>query len=179
MREKKESVEITSRLTNRSVNEGFSGGEKKKNEIFQMAMLQPKLAILDETDSGLDIDALRTVAEGVEPNLEDVITRRSPWSVALHIVNDEEVCRCEVPGRACPGAVGIGAIGLINTPIVGCIPLKLSGIITFGAKASAGFLLECTCIGAKVNFMRGTKSRCPCENRCLCYIHSTINRIKC
>lgn len=65
MREKKELVEIDSRLTNRSVNEGFSGGEKKKNEIFQMAMLEPKLAILDETDSGLDIDALRTVANGV------------------------------------------------------------------------------------------------------------------
>lgn len=65
MREKKEIVEITSNLTNRSVNEGFSGGEKKKNEIFQMAMLEPKLAILDETDSGLDIDALRIVANGV------------------------------------------------------------------------------------------------------------------
>ena len=65
MREKKELVEIDSKLANRSVNEGFSGGEKKKNEIFQMAMLQPKLAILDETDSGLDIDALRIVANGV------------------------------------------------------------------------------------------------------------------
>jgi Fe-S cluster assembly ATP-binding protein len=65
MREKKELVEIDSTLTNRSVNEGFSGGEKKKNEIFQMAMLEPKLGILDETDSGLDIDALRIVANGV------------------------------------------------------------------------------------------------------------------
>ncbi len=65
MREKKEIVEIDSKLANRSVNEGFSGGEKKKNEIFQMAMLEPKLAILDETDSGLDIDALRIVANGV------------------------------------------------------------------------------------------------------------------
>jgi Fe-S cluster assembly ATP-binding protein len=65
MREKKELVEIDSKLANRSVNEGFSGGEKKKNEIFQMAMLEPKLAILDETDSGLDIDALRIVAQGV------------------------------------------------------------------------------------------------------------------
>lgn len=65
MREKKAIVEIDSNLTNRSVNEGFSGGEKKKNEIFQMAMLEPKLAILDETDSGLDIDALRIVANGV------------------------------------------------------------------------------------------------------------------
>jgi Fe-S cluster assembly ATP-binding protein len=65
MREKKNLVEIDSNLTNRAVNEGFSGGEKKKNEIFQMAMLEPKLAILDETDSGLDIDALRIVANGV------------------------------------------------------------------------------------------------------------------
>ncbi len=65
MREKKELVEIDSALTNRSVNEGFSGGEKKKNEIFQMALLEPRLAILDETDSGLDIDALRIVANGV------------------------------------------------------------------------------------------------------------------
>jgi Fe-S cluster assembly ATP-binding protein len=65
MREKKSLVEIDSDLTSRSVNEGFSGGEKKKNEIFQMALLNPKLAILDETDSGLDIDALRVVAKGV------------------------------------------------------------------------------------------------------------------
>lgn len=65
MRERKELVEIDSALTNRAVNEGFSGGEKKKNEIFQMAMIEPKLAILDETDSGLDIDALRIVANGV------------------------------------------------------------------------------------------------------------------
>jgi Fe-S cluster assembly ATP-binding protein len=65
MREKKALVDMDNKLTNRSVNEGFSGGEKKKNEIFQMAMLQPKLAILDETDSGLDIDALRIVANGV------------------------------------------------------------------------------------------------------------------
>jgi Fe-S cluster assembly ATP-binding protein len=65
MREKKELVEMDNKLTNRSVNEGFSGGEKKRNEIFQMAMLEPKLSILDETDSGLDIDALRIVANGV------------------------------------------------------------------------------------------------------------------
>ena len=65
MEENKRLVEIQSNLTNRSVNEGFSGGEKKKNEIFQMAMLEPTLAILDETDSGLDIDALRIVANGV------------------------------------------------------------------------------------------------------------------
>lgn len=65
MAEKKKVVEMTTDLANRSVNVGFSGGEKKKNEIFQMAMLDPKLAILDETDSGLDIDALRIVATGV------------------------------------------------------------------------------------------------------------------
>jgi len=65
MREKMDMVDLHPQLTNRSVNEGFSGGEKKKNEIFQMALLEPKLAILDETDSGLDIDALKTVAHGV------------------------------------------------------------------------------------------------------------------
>lgn len=65
MKEKRELVELDNTLASRSVNEGFSGGEKKRNEIFQMAMLDPKLAILDETDSGLDIDALRIVASGV------------------------------------------------------------------------------------------------------------------
>ena len=65
MREKRKVVELDSKLSNRSVNEGFSGGEKKRNEIFQMAMLDPKLSILDETDSGLDVDAMRIVAEGV------------------------------------------------------------------------------------------------------------------
>lgn len=65
MKEKRAVVELDNRLASRSVNEGFSGGEKKRNEIFQMAVLEPKLAILDETDSGLDIDALRIVAEGV------------------------------------------------------------------------------------------------------------------
>lgn len=65
MREKRAVVELDNKLANRSVNEGFSGGEKKRNEIFQMAVLEPRLSILDETDSGLDIDALRIVAEGV------------------------------------------------------------------------------------------------------------------
>jgi len=65
MEEMKKLVDIHSKLTNRSVNEGIAGGEKKKNEIFQMAMLEPELAILDETDSGLDIDALKVVAKGV------------------------------------------------------------------------------------------------------------------
>ena len=65
VKEKMKLMEIDESLLNRSVNEGFSGGEKKRNEIFHMAVLQPKLAILDETDSGLDIDALRVVADGV------------------------------------------------------------------------------------------------------------------
>jgi len=65
LKEKQKLVEIDRTLINRSINEGFSGGEKKRNEIFQMAMLEPKLSILDETDSGLDIDALRIVANGV------------------------------------------------------------------------------------------------------------------
>ena len=64
MREKRKIVELDNKLANRSVNEGFSGGERKRNEIFQMAMLEPTLSILDETDSGLDVDALRVVAEG-------------------------------------------------------------------------------------------------------------------
>lgn len=64
MREKRAVVELDNKLANRSVNEGFSGGEKKRNEIFQMAMLEPTFTILDETDSGLDVDALRIVAEG-------------------------------------------------------------------------------------------------------------------
>ncbi|MBB78804.1 MAG: Fe-S cluster assembly ATPase SufC [Crocinitomicaceae bacterium] len=79
VREKSKLVELNAKLTSRSVNEGFSGGEKKRNEIFQMAMLNPKLSILDETDSGLDIDALRIVANGVnklknENNATIVIT---------------------------------------------------------------------------------------------------------
>ena len=79
MREKRAVVELDNKLASRSVNEGFSGGEKKRNEIFQMAVLEPKLSILDETDSGLDIDALRIVAGGVnklktERNATIVIT---------------------------------------------------------------------------------------------------------
>ena len=65
VREKLKVMQISDELLHRAVNEGFSGGEKKRNEIFQMAVLEPKLAILDETDSGLDIDALRTVSQGV------------------------------------------------------------------------------------------------------------------
>jgi Fe-S cluster assembly ATP-binding protein len=80
MEENKRLVEIQSNLTNRSVNEGFSGGEKKKNEIFQMAMLEPTLAILDETDSGLDIDALRIVANGVNK----LRTRENAFVIITH-----------------------------------------------------------------------------------------------
>ncbi len=77
MKEKRAIVEMDAKLSQRSVNEGFSGGEKKRNEIFQMAMLEPKLAILDETDSGLDVDALRIVAQGVNklksPNTSTIV----------------------------------------------------------------------------------------------------------
>ena len=79
MNEKRKVVELDSKFTRRSVNEGFSGGEKKRNEIFQMAMLEPKLSILDETDSGLDVDAMRIVADGVnkmhmiKPNVVHVL----------------------------------------------------------------------------------------------------------
>lgn len=90
MREKKKIVEIDSDLTNRSVNEGFSGGEKKKNEIFQMALLEPRLSILDETDSGLDIDALRIVANGVK-NL------RSPDNSTIVITHYQRLLDYVVP----------------------------------------------------------------------------------
>jgi Fe-S cluster assembly ATP-binding protein len=90
MEEKKKVVEISSQLTNRSVNEGFSGGEKKRNEIFQMAMLEPKLAILDETDSGLDIDALRVVAKGVN-------TLKSPENATIVVTHYQRLLEYIVP----------------------------------------------------------------------------------
>lgn len=80
VREKRKIVELDNKLANRSVNEGFSGGEKKRNEIFQMAMLEPTLSILDETDSGLDVDALRIVAEGFNK-------LRTPLSSAIVITH--------------------------------------------------------------------------------------------
>ncbi|MCE3227196.1 MAG: FeS assembly ATPase SufC [Bacteroidetes bacterium] len=80
VKEKQKLVELDGKLANRSVNEGFSGGEKKRNEIFQMAMLEPKLAILDETDSGLDIDALRVVANGVNT----LKTKENAYIVITH-----------------------------------------------------------------------------------------------
>jgi len=90
MEEKKQMVEITAKLNNRSVNEGFSGGEKKKNEIFQMAMLNPTLSILDETDSGLDIDALRIVANGVNK-------LRSPENATVVITHYQRLLDYIVP----------------------------------------------------------------------------------
>jgi Fe-S cluster assembly ATP-binding protein len=90
MEEKKKMLELTDKLASRSVNEGFSGGEKKKNEIFQMAMLEPKLAILDETDSGLDIDALRIVATGVNK-------LRSPENAAIVITHYQRLLDYIVP----------------------------------------------------------------------------------
>ncbi len=90
MKEKKAIVEMTSDLSNRSVNEGFSGGEKKRNEVFQMAMLQPDLAILDETDSGLDIDALRIVANGVNK-------LHSPQNAAILITHYQRLLDYIVP----------------------------------------------------------------------------------
>ncbi|HZH72723.1 MAG TPA: Fe-S cluster assembly ATPase SufC [Mariniphaga sp.] len=90
MREKKTMVELETQLTNRSVNEGFSGGEKKKNEIFQMALLEPKLAILDETDSGLDIDALKTVAHGVN-------ALRTPNNATIIITHYQRLLEYIVP----------------------------------------------------------------------------------
>lgn len=90
MEEKKKIVELDSKLASRSVNEGFSGGEKKKNEIFQMAMLNPTLSILDETDSGLDIDALRIVAAGVN-------ALRSPETSTLLITHYQRLLDYIVP----------------------------------------------------------------------------------
>ena len=90
MEEKKKVVEMTTNLANRSVNEGFSGGEKKKNEIFQMAMLNPTLSILDETDSGLDIDALRIVANGVNQ-------LRSPENATVVITHYQRLLDYIVP----------------------------------------------------------------------------------
>ena len=90
MREKKALVEIDSGLASRSVNEGFSGGEKKRNEIFQMAMLEPQLAILDETDSGLDIDALKTVACGVN-------NMKSPDTAIIVITHYQRLLEYIVP----------------------------------------------------------------------------------
>ena len=92
MREKSAVVELDSKLTACAVNEGFSGGEKKKNEIFQMAMLDPKLAILDETDSGLDIDALRIVATGVTK-------LRTPQNATVVITHYQRLLDYIVPDR--------------------------------------------------------------------------------
>jgi len=92
LREKMKLLEMDERFLNRSVNEGFSGGEKKRNEILQMAMLEPKLAVLDETDSGLDIDALRIVAQGVN-------AMRSPDRAILVVTHYQRLLNYIVPDR--------------------------------------------------------------------------------
>jgi Fe-S cluster assembly ATP-binding protein len=89
-REKLKLLEMDEKLLNRSVNEGFSGGEKKRNEILQMALLEPKLAVLDETDSGLDIDALRIVAKGVN-------TLRSPERAMVVVTHYQRLLNYIVP----------------------------------------------------------------------------------
>jgi Fe-S cluster assembly ATP-binding protein len=89
-REKQRLVEFDAKLVNRSLNEGFSGGEKKRNEIFQLAMLEPSLAILDETDSGLDIDALRIVSKGVNK-------LRSPGNAFIIITHYQRLLEYIVP----------------------------------------------------------------------------------
>ena len=90
VREKSKIVELDSKLASRAVNEGFSGGEKKRNEIFQMAMLNPKLSVLDETDSGLDIDALRIVAKGVN-------SLKSPTNASIVITHYQRLLDYIVP----------------------------------------------------------------------------------
>ena len=90
LREKSKLLELDPSLLNRSVNEGFSGGEKKRNEILQMAVLEPKLAVLDETDSGLDIDALQVVANGVN-------ALRSPQSSCIVITHYQRLLNYIVP----------------------------------------------------------------------------------
>lgn len=90
MREKRAIVELDNKLANRSVNEGFSGGEKKRNEIFQMAMLDPVFSILDETDSGLDVDALKIVADGVN-------ALRSPEKSAIIITHYRHLLELVTP----------------------------------------------------------------------------------
>jgi Fe-S cluster assembly ATP-binding protein len=90
VREKQALVELDAKLASRSVNQGFSGGEKKRNEVFQMAMLNPTLAVLDETDSGLDIDALRIVAQGVN-------ALRNPTNAFLVITHYQRLLDYIVP----------------------------------------------------------------------------------
>lgn len=90
VKKKTQIVDLNDRLLNRAINEGFSGGEKKRNEIFQMAVLEPKLAILDETDSGLDIDALKTVAQGVNQ-------LRSPERAIIVVTHYQRLLQYVVP----------------------------------------------------------------------------------
>ena len=101
MREKRKIVELDQKLANRSVNEGFSGGEKKRNEIFQMAMLEPRLSILDETDSGLDVDAMRIVAEGVNK----LMTPEKSCIVITHYDRLLEMIRPQYVHVLCQGRI--------------------------------------------------------------------------
>ena len=112
MKEKREIVELDAKLSRRSVNEGFSGGEKKRNEIFQMAMLNPSLSILDETDSGLDVDAMRIVADGVNKlftpdksiivitHYERLLDMIKPQVV--HVLNNGRIVKTEGPELSKP-----------------------------------------------------------------------------
>ena len=110
MKEKRKVVELDSKLASRSVNEGFSGGEKKRNEIFQMAMLEPKLSILDETDSGLDVDAMRIVAEGVNkmhtPETSTIVITHYERLLdmikpsVVHVLNKGRIVKTEGPELA-------------------------------------------------------------------------------
>src|ERR1700728_2355429 len=127
-REKLALLEMDDKLMNRSLNEGFSGGEKKRNEILQMAVLEPKLAILDETDSGLDIDALRIVAEGVN-------AMRNPERAILVVTHYQRLLNYIVPDR-----VHVLVEGRIVRPGGPELALKLEdkGYATYEAGAGAG-----------------------------------------
>jgi Fe-S cluster assembly ATP-binding protein len=131
LRAKLKLLEMDDKLLNRSVNEAFSGGEKKRNEILQMAVLEPKLAILDETDSGLDIDALRIVAQGVN-------AMRSPERAMLVVTHYQRLLNYIVPDYV--HVLVEGRIVRSGGPEL-ALELETSGYATFdGAAASAGSL---------------------------------------
>jgi Fe-S cluster assembly ATP-binding protein len=124
--EKAALVDLDDALLNRSVNEGFSGGEKKRNEIFQMAVLDPQLAILDETDSGLDIDALRIVAGGIN-------ALRSPERAMLVITHYQRLLNYSVPDRV--HVMHDGRVARSGGPEL-ALELEQSGYAEFGGKAA-------------------------------------------
>jgi Fe-S cluster assembly ATP-binding protein len=127
LREKLKLLEMDEKLLNRSVNEAFSGGEKKRNEILQMAVLEPKLAILDETDSGLDIDALKIVAHGVN-------TMRSPERAILVVTHYQRLLDYIVPDRV--HVLVDGRIVRSGGPEL-ALQLEESGYASLGSAASA------------------------------------------